>query len=242
MNKPLVGVTSLINYEAKEYRMQRDYMNFIENAGGSPVILPLTSDRDVIRTVISRLDGILFTGGPDIHPKFFGEQTSPYCGYISNERDENELAIFAEVFKTEMPIFGICRGLQLINVALGGTLYQDIPTELEYSLDHSMSEKFRGNMHTVEIEKGSPLYDIFGKGSVEVNSFHHQSVKKLASGLRLAGVAEDGVIEAAFSQDDRFICGVQWHPERMIDADTCSMELAKEFIRQCLAYGAKNKQ
>jgi len=230
MNKPVIGVTSLINYEANEYRMQYTYMNYIERAGGVPVILPLSDDRDVIRSAFTYLDGIMFSGGPDIAPSFYGQTLSPYCGNISEERDNNELILFKEAIKSDLPIFGICRGLQIMNVALGGTLYQDIPTELDFCLDHEMSEKCEDKQHFVNVEKGTPLYGIFKKERIEVNSYHHQAIKNLAPGLCVSAYSEDGVAEAAYLPGERFIHGVQWHPEKTFESDPCSFKLACEFV------------
>lgn len=178
----------------------------------------------------TRCDGILFTGGSDITPSFYNEEKTDKCGKTNAKRDETEKKIFDEFYKTGKPIFGICRGMQFINVCLGGSVYQDI-TDIQKE-KHKDSAKMFNNYHKVRIEKESLLSDIFGKEEITVNSTHHQAVKTLGEKLKTAAVSHDGFIESYESTSHPFCVGVQWHPEHIFRKDDLQRKLIEMFVNE----------
>ena len=232
--KAIIGVFPLVN-ENKDSLVRNDYVYSIENSGGIGIMLPYTTDNEVIDKFISICDGFLFTGGVDIDPSRYNEKASDMCGPISVYRDEAEFAAFERVMNSDedKPILAICRGSQLINVALGGTLYQDIPSEINTELIHRQGEPHSEPSHTVTIEKGSPLYSLFGEDSIPVNSLHHQSVKSLGKGLEIMARADDGVVEAIYMPSKKFVWALQWHPERSYKADIRSKMIFDSFVNSC---------
>lgn len=234
MNKqPMIGVLPLMDKERDSYWMLPGYMKAIEEAGGIPVMLPLTSDKEIIRKLAGTFDGFLFTGGQDVHPALYGEEVSQACGEISGERDDMERALFAEVLKLDKPAFGICRGLQLFNVLLGGTLYQDLPSQRVSEITHVQKLPYDVPVHRVHIEQENPLHRWTGRESLMVNSYHHQGIRKLAPSLQAVGLAEDGLVEAVILPDQSFVFAVQWHPEFSYRSDDASMALFRVFVEAC---------
>ncbi len=190
------------------------YTQAIEAAGGMPILLPYTTDGALLSRFAALCDGFLFTGGVDIHPARFGERISPACGQITPPRDEVELAAFRYVYPTGKPILGICRGCQLLNVALGGTVVQDIPSAVGSAVAHQRARASDpAPSHRVEILESTPLRELFGASAV-VSSYHHQAIGRLGAGLEVMATAADGVIEAAFAPAHPFLWAIQWHPER----------------------------
>jgi putative glutamine amidotransferase len=185
-------------------------------AGGVPLILTPLVGASLAGAALDGCDGLLLTGGEDIDPSWYGAKPSPLLSPPSRQRDLFELALFAVARQRELPILGICRGIQLINVALGGTLYQDLPTERPGSVDHSPSGTRDTRSHSVRLEPGSRAAKALGTTSVSVNSFHHQAIKDLAPGLVPSGWTSDGLIEAVESEPGApWMLAVQWHPEEM---------------------------
>jgi putative glutamine amidotransferase len=210
------------------------YMEGISRAGGLPLILPLTGDEDTLRQVSRLCAGFLFTGGPDIAPGRYGAEASPLCGPVCEKRDAMEAALFAAaVVEQNKPAFGICRGIQLFNVLLGGTLYQDIPGLFHQGPPHhQQGEPYDKPAHGVAITPGSPLGELLGLDTLEVNSFHHQGIAELAPALIPMAAAEDGLIEAVRMGDRAFVWAVQWHPEMSLSAEG-SEKLFAAFVRAC---------
>lgn len=235
MKKPIIGVLPLYDEKLESYWMVPGYMTGIEAAGGIPVMLPLTSDIEAIEPLAAAFDGFLFTGGPDVNPQIYGERPEEYCGKPSNERDLLEGWLFKQVLSMDKPMLGICRGLQLFNALLGGTLYQDIPSQLEsdQKIVHTMKPPYDAPVHKVRIEKISPLYKILEHDEIAVNSYHHQGIKQLADSLLPAAKAGDGLVEAVWMPDRRFVLAVQWHPEFMYRTDENSLKLFSEFVGAC---------
>jgi len=235
MEKPKIAVVPLIDKARQSYWMLPGYMKAVEAAGGIPFMLPLTSDESDIARMSCMFDGFLFTGGQDINPGLYGERAEEVCGEVCHERDAMESALFKRVLELDKPVFGICRGLQMINVLLGGTLYQDIPTQFVSSvkIGHSQSPPYSKPVHDVRIEKDSLLQRIIGKEVYKVNSYHHQGIKRLAEPLVAAAEAEDGLIEAVIMPDKKFVLAVQWHPEFNYAEDEGSFRLFEAFIRSC---------
>ena len=223
---PLIGILPNVTDEGLS-SVGLPYVRALEAAGGMPVMLPYTSDARILARFASLCDGFLFTGGCDVHPARFGEPISPLCGLISPPRDDVELSAFRHIYQTGKPILGICRGAQVINVALGGSLFQDIPSEIGGTVLHSRIQPSDDvPMHRIAISEDTPLCAIFGTSAV-VNSYHHQAVKALGAGLCVMARAEDGVIEAAYAPAHPFLWAIQWHPER----DPLSAPIFFAFLR-----------
>ncbi len=235
MKKPMIGVTPLYDEGRESYWMLPGYMKGIEEAGGIPVMLPLNSEPDVINSFAAAFDGFLFTGGPDVSPEIYGEKPEAFCGKPCVERDCMEELLFRRVLQLDKPALGICRGLQLFNALLGGALYQDIPSQLstDTQISHSQKPPYDKPVHTVTIERGSPLYKLLEVDSMAVNSYHHQGIKRLSSQLKAAAEADDGMIEAVYMPGKKFVWAVQWHPEFIYKADDRNLQLFKEFVRAC---------
>ncbi len=240
MNKPIIGVTPDFNAGNRKdmggkeptYFLRARYMKAIEDAGGIPVVLPLLSNKDAWRQVVAHVHGLLITGsGSDLAPEFYGERQRHKFARMSRERATMELGIAKAAYRADVPMLGICGGMQSINVALGGTLYQDIPAQLKTSIDHLPAYSATKITHAIQIAPGSLLRRIAGKARMDVNSSHHQAVKKVASNLAQTAVAPDGVIEAIEAPDRAFILGVQWHPEFLYDRDPIQHRLFQALVK-----------
>lgn len=232
--KPIIGITMTTNNG--QYCINEAYVKSIIQAGGIPVNIPFGVESDV-EQLLEGIDGLLLTGGVDVHPHFFDEEPHINIGQIMLERDEVELVLTEAALKKTMPIFGICRGIQLLNVALGGTLYQDINSQYEQEpILHQQNARRREASHYIEITKGSQLHEIFGKDKVAVNSFHHQALKKVPDIFEVTAKASDGIIEAIEMKDYPYCVGVQWHPEEMaITGEEYAQKLFKSFIDACVS-------
>ncbi|MEG0687418.1 MAG: gamma-glutamyl-gamma-aminobutyrate hydrolase family protein [Hungatella sp.] len=237
MKKLMIGLTPSHNQETDEIRMGPTYLHAIAKAGAIPVLLPLEAAKEDLVQLVDTFDGFIFTGGPDIHPFYFGEETQGSCGNASEARDTLELALLPLVMAAGKPILGICRGLQLINVALGGTLYQDLPSQFKEDVPTAHTQPFAYTLpaHHVTVAEGTLLAGIAAASEISVNSIHHQAIKDLAPGLTASGYAPNGLIEAAEKSDYPYLLGVQWHPEYLRDKDACSARLFQSFLDHCAA-------
>ncbi len=207
------------------------YTRAVDLSGGAPILIPLKLSEETLRALFARLDGLLLAGGVDIHPKQFGEDVLPACGEIDAARDETELDLARWALAGEKPVFGICRGIQLLNVAAGGSLYQDLAAQRVTNVKHDYPVRQAQLLaHPVELEPGSRVAQALGVARLEVNSLHHQAVKEVAPGLRVAGRSPDGIVEALEGTDHRFVVGVQFHPEWLIDEDPRMVRLFQEFV------------
>lgn len=231
--KPMIGITPLVDTERDSYWILTEYMKGVEMAGGIPVMLPLITDKDDIKKLASSFDGFLFSGGPDIDPKYFGEDLLPECGLILPERDAMEIALFKEVLALGKPIFGICRGLQLINVAAGGSLYQDLQTQYPITVNHRMEPPYDKVVHKVSILPDTPFAELLACEELGVNTRHHQAIKDLAPSLKEFAISEDGLIEGIYMPDKRFVAATQWHPEHAFGTDMCSEKFFQAFVDAC---------
>ena len=233
--KPLIGLTPQYGYSnnKKITKINYSYIDAVNQAGGIPIVLPIVKDSDSIDRYIDILQGIILTGGEDAAPLLYGEEPLKEVDSICFERDDMELKIIKRAYEMGVPIFGICRGIQMINIALGGSLYQDIYKQIPNSIGHLAGASIEGGYHTIEIERDSILYEIFKKEKIPVNSQHHQSVKTLGHSLKINALSIDGVIEGIESTNDRFVLGVQFHPEAMIEDREDSLDLFRYFISYC---------
>jgi putative glutamine amidotransferase len=204
-------------------------------AGAAPVMIPLfDADPETLRAVYDRLDGVLLAGGVDMHPESFGEDPHPRLGRTDPARDRVELVLAKWAIADKKPILGLCRGHQVLNVALGGTLWQDIETQVPAAIKHDYfpTAGFARDFlaHDVRLEPGSRLYDVFGSATIPVNSMHHQAVKALAPSLKVSAHAPDGMVEAIEAGSGQFAVGVQWHPEIFEDRDERTRRLFRSFV------------
>lgn len=226
---PIIGIFPSVGSDGKS-SVPNTYVRAVEASGAMSLMLPYTSDRGIIKEFVRLCDGFLFTGGVDVEPRLYGETKSPMCGEISPLRDEIELTGFASALESGKPILAICRGCQLVNVALGGSLYQDIGSEYETNIRHSSAPGDYSHAHGVKLIHVSPLYEIMGEnGTIPVNSMHHQAIKTLGEGLSVEAEAEDGITEAVYMPRAKFLHAVQWHPERTLD-DAYSHRLFDAFV------------
>lgn len=230
MQTPLIGVTPLYDRARDSYWMLPGYFQALEQAGAVPVMLPLSIDETALSRIAETFDGFLFTGGPDAAPALYGEEQRPACGEICPERDALETALLKLLWDADKPVFGICRGLQMMHIQRGGTLYQDLPSEHPSDVIHRMEAPYDRTVHTVTIRKDSPLFAWFGTETIGVNSSHHQAIKDPAPGLEPAAFSPDGLTEAFYAPEKRFYCAVQWHPERLWVWDDYSRRLFAAFV------------
>ena len=207
-------------------------MDGIRRAGAVPMILPLVCDQADLRQIKSMCSGYLFTGGHDVDPSLYGEEKTGLCGPACMERDRLEQNVFRMAWEDHKAVLGICRGLQLINVLMGGTLFQDLPSEFQGTccIEHHMKPPYSRVCHQVELVQGGPLCKLLGRNSMGVNSYHHQGIKKLAPGLKATAVAEDGLVEGIYAPDREYIQAVQWHPEFMSPGDADAGKIFRSFI------------
>jgi putative glutamine amidotransferase len=210
-------------------------MRFAREAGIDvlPVILPITTDDALLEAYANEFDGFICTGGDDIDPSIYGEEKHPKCGAIESTRDICELALLNKVTALDKPVFGICRGIQVMNVALGGTLWQDIPSQWSEPHGTVHFERNENNDPRHRVTVSGMLREVLGEDVVVTNSYHHQAVKKPGDGLVICGVNEDGIVEAVEHTELTFYRAVQWHPE--LDPDDVSKKLFTEFLRHVQA-------
>lgn len=214
--KPIIGIISNPGRNNRRvYRTNATYIERVIEAGGMPLIIPSKIALEDCKQIVEEIDGLLVPGGGDILPSLFGEETHPAVVYALKDNDLFEMELVRLARDHNKPIIGICRGLQVINVAFGGTLYQDIATQYKNEICHRQSrENTDEPMHKVYLKEDSYISRILGKSIIDVNTLHHQSIKEMGEGLNNVGEAADGVIEAIES-DDGMIVGVQWHPEML---------------------------
>jgi putative glutamine amidotransferase len=247
--KPLIGITCsrVIGGAWGLYSLGHfmdytfgEYSQAIQYGGGAPLIIPVAQNRDTLRTILDRLDGLLLSGGPDINPRFYGEQPSAGLGDIDEDLDRMELEAAKAAFERDLPILAICRGIQILNVSQGGTLYQDIPTQVQDSINHSQKADRKINTHLIRIEGETFLHRIFRKKEIWVNGKHHQAIKDLAPGLIVTARASDAMIEAVEHPSKKFVLGVQWHPEGLWKEDPYSKKLFRAFVQAAMRHLKKH--
>ena len=222
LKKPVIGVTCSSGAKEAWVRfypgdmgnyLPGAYVHGVINAGGVPLLLPITDNRDYLKAALARLDGLILSGGWDIIPRHYGEDSLTAIGTECPDNDLLDLTVARLAKDIDLPVLGICRGIQVLAVAFGGTLYQDIPTQIENSLDHTQRRDMKSPAHRVKIVPGTLLHRIVGAEELWVNSAHHQAVKAAPDGFTISARAADGVYEAMEDPNRRFCLGLQWHPE-----------------------------
>jgi putative glutamine amidotransferase len=228
MSAPVIGITTSVTVAAAPARAYVNvaYIEAVQAAGGVPLLLAPHVTFEVQAALWSRLDGLVLTGGGDIHPGRFGEAPHPKTDDISPERDELEIGLTRRALADDVPLFAICRGIQVLNVALGGTLVQDIAAERPGPILHSQTEPRQQPTHPVKVMgEGTRLGRVLGALEVQVNSMHHQAIKDVGEGLREVAWAPDGIVEGLELPGERFVLGVQWHPEELVGHDPAARNL-----------------
>jgi putative glutamine amidotransferase len=237
--RPLIGITAFATRHIEPphsplIALGRRYVAAIAAAGGAPLIVPPGLDDPSMRTVFERLDGLLLSGGGDIDPVRYGEAPHPSLTALSAERDQLELSLARRAVDADKPLLAICRGIQVLNVALGGSLVQDISTQIPGALPHTFDETKVAREHTahpVQIEPGARLHEVMGVDTAGANSWHHQAIKQVAAGLQVVARSPDGVIEAVEMAGRRLVIGVQWHPEWLYDRQPEMMRLFEALVQ-----------
>ncbi len=231
MKKKVIAVVPLWDEEKNSLWMLPDYLDALRESGGIPLVLPLHVDGKDALEILGRCDGLLITGGHDVSPAMYGQEKKPACGPLCQARDALETVLYTQAVAWDMPVLGICRGMQTMNVLEGGTLYQDLPTEKPSKVPHRVDQPSGPIMHYVNLQ--SALQELLGIGRLGVNSFHHQAVCRLGENLEVMALADDGIIEAVRHKDKKFVWAVQWHPERSFCKDENSRKLFEAFLQAC---------
>lgn len=225
-----IGIIPLYDDEKQSYWMVPGYMQMLEDQGAAPLMLPLTKDRAVLDEFLGSCGGFLFTGGHDVDPSVYREAKKKTCGLSCPLRDEMEGYLLKKAVEADLAVFGICRGIQFLNASFGGTLYQDLPSEYESTVEHHMCPPYDRAVHRVQLLKGTPLYDLLRKEDLGVNSYHHQAIRELASCFEPMAISEDGLVEAIYLPGKKFVQAVQWHPEFSYKNDPDSVKLIRSFV------------
>lgn len=234
MKKPVIGLIPLVDEGRDSFWMLPGYMNGIARAGGIGVMLPLTGEREDLEEILSRFDGFLLTGGHDVSPALYGQEKTDLCGDCCEGRDTMEKQLLLGALAMDKPVLGICRGLQLMNVVMGGTLYQDIPAQFPSDTNHRMAAPYGRAEHPVHIAKDSTFAALGLPETIGVNTCHHQGIRDLAPDLKIMGTAPDGLVEAVYHPGKRYACAVQWHPEFFPVEDGVSSLIFKSFVDACV--------
>jgi len=239
VKKPFIGITAdyFISQEGlyvgqERFFSAKDYVDAVLEAGGIPVIVPIINKESDLLQIIDQLDGIILSGGHDVNPIYYGEEPSKHVGFTYTPRDLCELFIVKAAIEKDMPILGISRGQQIMVVAFGGKLYQDISENEKAYINHMQNANINDIGHYVNIVPGTRLHRIFDTDRLLVNSFHHQAAKSVPNNFIVAATSSDGVIEA-IEHKNKPIMAVQWHPEMMIKKHPIMLRLFEEFVSWC---------
>lgn len=231
--RPIIGLSGYHNEEKKITQLGDRYADMLLRAGALPVLLPRTTDEATVCELLDRIDGLLLCGGGDVVPGRYGEETLPECGVPDEVRDEYELLLIKHALERRMPIFGICRGIQILGVALGATLFQDIESQLGIPrVKHYQQEPYDDAVHVVRFKEGGLFERITGTSVMPTNSMHHQSIKEANERIRIEGITMDGIVEAISAADNDAVFGVQFHPEYFAHYSDFAYRLFEYFVRK----------
>jgi putative glutamine amidotransferase len=235
--RPVIGITcTSTGSDNSSHGIGVTYISSVEHASGTPILLPLIQSDSCIEDFLGLMDGLLLSGGVDVDPFLYGEESQPKMGTINVDKDRVEMILASRALEMDMPILAICRGIQMLNVAAGGTLYQDMSMISNAVLKHRQDAPRWYGTHTIHVQEGSRLMDILGHSTVRVNTFHHQAVKDTAPGFVVSAVTSDGVIEGIESTRHTFAVGVQCHPEGMWQNNPTIANLFVAFVKAAKAY------
>lgn len=233
--KPRIGITMRLELETRRFYLGRDYSEALEASGAVPVHIALIPKREYIVEAMKGLDGILLPGSnSDVDPAYYGEDPHPKLGQVIPEKDETDLLVLEEVERQNLPLFAICFGMQSLNISRGGSLYQDIGSQIENPIKHEQGIPIGRNSHKIKVAENSLLGSVNGDAQAKVNSSHHQAIKNVGKNLEAIAWANDGVIEGIQdTRKDRFVLGVQWHPELSWSFDKFSRGIFDLFVSRC---------
>jgi len=242
--RPLVGLPARMDPGKESQYLSRNYADAVLAAGGMPVIVPLAERPQLLIPLAESLDGIVLTGSSsDVDPRHYATEREAACGPVQPLRDRTDFMLLDTASRRRIPILAICFGLQSLNVFMGGSLIQDIPTHVKTPIRHSNPRSNGKPCHPIDIAAGSLLEELAGGTSSRVNSTHHQAVALVGHGLEVIARAPDGVVEALTgSEPGRWILGVQWHPEKSFAYDLFSRRIFEQFIATCISYGSRNER
>jgi len=239
-SNPVIGITCSLQrfpthdrHDSEYFYLYEPYVAAVHEAGGIPIIIPIGLESRYPARVFELLNGLVISGGGDIDPNRYGDILTTTLKMVEPKKDQTEIDLFNLAFNKNIPVFGICRGAQLMNVALDGTLYQDVTGQVRMALNHDPDFPHEEPSHEVRIERDSKLYKALGESSIWVNSWHHQAMKLHGKGLLVSARASDGVIEAIEHPNKKWVIGVQWHPELMWQSDKIQAKLFKTFVDAC---------
>ncbi|MDO5027378.1 MAG: gamma-glutamyl-gamma-aminobutyrate hydrolase family protein [Tissierellia bacterium] len=239
MSKPIIGLSgSVLTHKGRSFSgylrsyANEDYVNAVIKNGGIPFILPVTEDEEIVKSQIDHLDGLIITGGHDISPSCYNEEPMQRLQETLPARDKFDLYLFKYAIEKNIPIFGICRGFQMMNVYFGGSLYQDLSYNKDYYIQHDQKDGATIKIHSIDVDEDSFLYQAVGEKNIRVNSFHHQVLKDIPDDLRVVARAKDGVAEAIQHKTYDYMVGVQFHPEMLFEVDSRMNKLFEQFIEK----------
>ncbi|RXI96393.1 gamma-glutamyl-gamma-aminobutyrate hydrolase family protein [Anaerobacillus alkaliphilus] len=239
-SKPIIGISSTVEQHNNipSVHVHDKFIQAVMKGGAIPVVIPI-GPVELVEIWISMCDGLLLSSGEDIDPSSFNANPSPQIQKTNLKRDKLEMALIQEALKQKKPILAICRGITMLNAAIGGTVIQDIPSTIQNAINHYQQAERPEPTHDVHLERTSRLAQIFNQEKFRVNSMHHQAIDVLSPMLKVVAIAPDGVIEAVEGTDPtHLIWGIQWHPEEMAEEDTTMLRLFKEFTIECLKKGS----
>lgn len=228
--KPAIGITLSMRRKENSLTLSRDNADAVLAAGGIPLLLPYATDEDILDEMTKQIDGLLLTGGGDIDPSLFGEEPLPALGEVEPERDRMEMGLARRMVKAGKPVLAICRGCQILCIAFGGDMYQDLYSQRKDLIQHVQRGPREYLSHGIQIREGTILSQIAGVERIRVNSYHHQAVRRLPEGFIISATAPDGVTEAFEEDGSAFVVGVQWHPENLFRTDAVSRRLFGAFV------------
>lgn len=235
MKNPIIGISLFSESEKDINAKLKYYIEAVKDLGGIPVIFPILKEGNQIKKLIESCDGFIITGGNDINPSLYNEETKTYCMGLDKDRDESEKLLIEELMKIDKPLLAICRGFQILNVVLGGSLYQDIDIDIFNGdkANHRQEDKRGKEAHKINVNKGTLLHEVVKSEIIGVNTLHHQCLKKLGIGVVSNGKSEDGIVESYHIDGKKFVLGVQWHPELLYKDYEEQRKIFKAFIKSC---------